>query len=304
MVLCTFRRALEEDVETFMRFFWAQEEKEKEFWPRVKNEIETLLRVPGLDAQSLLNQDGEVVGVVMTAFLKANFVKILLEADFPDIIEKVNRNPSLISTDRELGKANASGHLVATVIMFGIHPSIQGSELAWVRNELMDRAVSNFRGFNLAEIMIEAHSEHVIDELTKSNFYVVNDYDKWWAENLGTRSNCPKLMTVTREIAREKEDFHILRMFVFGLPKFRFSYSERCLLDVAMRGLTDKEIADQLSLTPHAIKGRWRSIYAKASELFEENLDALSTSKRSREKRRRVLDYVRAYPEETRPYYR
>lgn len=302
-MLYTFRQSEEKDVETFMNFFWTHEEEEKEFWPRVKKEIENLLRVPGLDAQSLLDESGKVVAVVMTAFLRQSFVQLLIDADYPDIIEKINRNSSLIATDKELGKANASGKLVATVIMFGMLPTIQGLELAWVRNELMDRAVSNFRGFNLAEIMIEAHSEHVIDELTKSNFYVVNEYDKWWSENEGTRQNCPKLMTVTREIAREKEDFHILRMFVFGLPKFRFSYSERCLLDVALRGMTDKEIADHLSLTPHAIKGRWRSIYTKASSLFHGDLDVLSTSKRSREKRRRVLDYVRANPQETRPYY-
>jgi hypothetical protein len=77
--------------------------------------------------------------------------------------------------------------------------------------------------------------------------------------------------------------------------------------------MSDDEIADHLGVTPHAVNMRWRTIY----ERIERQADLTGLVFKGREladgngrpgngggghKRRKVVAYVRAHPEEVRPY--
>ena len=82
----------------------------------------------------------------------------------------------------------------------------------------------------------------------------------------------------------------------------RFRAREQQLLQRALLGETDTEIADVLGLAPDTVKARWRTIYERVSEHAPELLpQEAGDLKRGAEKRRRLLHYLRHHPEELRP---
>jgi hypothetical protein len=88
-----------------------------------------------------------------------------------------------------------------------------------------------------------------------------------------------------------------------------FSRAEQQLLLSAFPGGPDEELSDHLGISHSTIKNTWRSIYDRAAsrlpELFAEESSATTIiSLRGKEKRRRILSYLRDHPEELRPVSR
>jgi hypothetical protein len=96
-------------------------------------------------------------------------------------------------------------------------------------------------------------------------------------------------------------------MYNYREPALGLRQSDQLLLVAALKGATDSELASQLGVSVTAIKKRWLSVFA-AFESVEPKLSGISASKaqdctkRGLQKRHHVLSYVRAHPEELRPY--
>ena len=78
------------------------------------------------------------------------------------------------------------------------------------------------------------------------------------------------------------------------------------LLRAALKGLTDQEQADELGLRLPAVKKRWAAIFQRIatakSDLLPGIEEDIHRQSRGRQKRHYLLDYLRAHPEELRPY--
>lgn len=88
-------------------------------------------------------------------------------------------------------------------------------------------------------------------------------------------------------------------------PRCGFPLSEQRLLERAVEGATDKELAVLLDLSPTTIKSLWRQIYRRVTvhvPLVLPQGDVEDENKRGAEKRRRVISFVRDHPEEIRPF--
>jgi hypothetical protein len=87
----------------------------------------------------------------------------------------------------------------------------------------------------------------------------------------------------------------------------RFPASIRGVLKLALLGMTDAEIAAELSISLAAVKKRWVSAFdratSEAGNLFSEEPDGRHGT-RGRQKRHRLLACMRARPEELRPFSR
>lgn len=87
-------------------------------------------------------------------------------------------------------------------------------------------------------------------------------------------------------------------------PRLFLSDAEQALLRAALDGQRDQELARLLEVSIAAIKKRWLSIYGKAAPVLGTGRESSSGDHRGPEKKRRVLAYIRAHPEELRPVRR
>jgi hypothetical protein len=116
----------------------------------------------------------------------------------------------------------------------------------------------------------------------------------------------PFLLGKTRDAALAQLGNRTSILFANRRPKIFFWPSEQRLLLAALRGLTDEELADELTISLSAVKKTWRAIYRRASWTLPDTLRADKSSdacdsKRGKEKKQRLLSYLRDHREELRP---
>jgi hypothetical protein len=114
----------------------------------------------------------------------------------------------------------------------------------------------------------------------------------------------PHMIGVTRDIEFGRHGSWVGTLFDYHQPKCGFSRREQRLLLSALSGGTNDEVSDKVGVSRATVKNTWRSIYNRAisglPELFLED----TQEKRGKEKRRRLLAYLRDHPEELRPISR
>jgi DNA-binding CsgD family transcriptional regulator len=118
----------------------------------------------------------------------------------------------------------------------------------------------------------------------------------------------PFLLGVTREMEKSRPGSWIGTLFDYRPPQVGLSLSEQRLILSALSGSTDKELSEELSVSISTVKNTWRSIFNRVESrlpaLFSNHSDTAATSGRGKERRRRLLAYLREHPEELRPISR
>ncbi|HEX4783195.1 MAG TPA: hypothetical protein VH350_02570 [Candidatus Sulfotelmatobacter sp.] len=90
-------------------------------------------------------------------------------------------------------------------------------------------------------------------------------------------------------------------MFMYEHPRVGFANSQQKLLIAALRGGTDEDLAEELDVSLSAVKKAWQSIYAKTEAAGVQSSNDHEWAERGKERKRTLLNYVRAHPEELRP---
>jgi DNA-binding NarL/FixJ family response regulator len=85
-------------------------------------------------------------------------------------------------------------------------------------------------------------------------------------------------------------------------PILDFTPSQKRLLAAALHGAETTELAEALCRTPAAIKRTWTGIFEKFIRHNPALLPATEGSLRGQQKRHKVMTYIRAHPEEMRPF--
>lgn len=95
-------------------------------------------------------------------------------------------------------------------------------------------------------------------------------------------------------------------LFMRRTPALGFTPAEQRVLLRAVHDATDDAIADDLGISYDAVKKSWRRIYERVAVgqpgLLEGNDDAADDTLRGKEKRRRLLQYLRNNLHELRPF--
>ena len=129
-------------------------------------------------------------------------------------------------------------------------------------------------------------------------------YEHCPVENHSKVISQPHIVGVTRDIESGRPGSWVGTLFDYHQPKCGFSQREQKLLLAALSGGTNDEVSDQVGVSRSTVKSAWRSIYNRAiSGLPELFLDD-PRAKRGKEKKRRLLAYLRNHPEELRPISR
>jgi hypothetical protein len=118
----------------------------------------------------------------------------------------------------------------------------------------------------------------------------------------------PHLIGITRELESGRLGSWVGNLFDYHPPRFGFSPSEQRLLLSALAGETgtDQELSQQLRVSLPTVKKMWLSIYRRIGDRMPELIPESATAEgeateRGKEKRRRILVYLRVHPEELRP---
>ena len=98
-------------------------------------------------------------------------------------------------------------------------------------------------------------------------------------------------------------------MLLYQPPRIGFSRSEQRLLLSALAGERNEELSDEFGISLSAVKKTWRSVYDRVATCLPDLIPGNSqldgeTSKPGKDKKQRLISYLREYPEELRPVSR
>jgi hypothetical protein len=168
------------------------------------------------------------------------------------------------------------------------------------------------RGFRLRRILFEVTEQALRQRLHRVQIYRLREYPQ-------TQPGVPRtgLVAIDEVSAYEHEHSLFGMLFNYTVPRLRLSPAEQCLLEVAIHGLTDRELVERLGLSMEAVRSRWRTVLRKAAGLLRErglggeavtgdDPDEVAgdgePGRRGPQQRHHLLDYLREHREELRPF--
>jgi hypothetical protein len=194
------------------------------------------------------------------------------------------------------------------VLTSGWQRDLSAEAAAAVRVQLAASFVKVHAGYRLREMLAEACDSQAIEHARSTGvFHLVSTFDDFHAQHPGNRWNRDRaLFIVTRAEAMAATGSIAGIAFTHKDPVFGLRPAEQSLLAAALEGLTDEELAAKLALKLTTIKKRWASIFDRIvvvrPDLFPvADASAQERLSRGRQKRHRVLAYLREHPEELRP---
>lgn len=248
-------------------------------------------------------EHGEVLeGFGMTVFLKHEFVESYLKAPHPFLAALIyNRElegTSVLMDRQEIAAANWSTGLYIFVLHY-VQREIDPYSRAF--EEVLTVAHTGFResteGYDLLALWQEAFRDEEAAFLSSGGMRVCADFGEFQHYGLSMHG---RLMGLTREQALgEPPGTTVSFSFRTPPPKFGFTPGQQRVLEIALRGESDTEIAEELSVSRDAIKQMWRAIYERleSSSVF----GIVQADYSNHRRRRALLDYLRSHPEELRP---
>ncbi len=251
------------------------------------------------------------VGAGVSVFVSDDFLVELKTPPFfwvgPELIRRIIRGNSPLLSDKEMRQANANGGLNLLAWIAALDAEHLGSVDA---NPAMFSAfVSEHRGFLLKELVGQGVSLEALEGAIRSGGLFFSPVEARYVESLDKPLHevlaAPYLIGLTRELAIARVGTWIGSLFVYQPPHFGFRPSEQRLLLAALQGGTDEDLANTLGISLSAVKKTWRSIYdrvgAHSPGLIPDKVPEESNSERGKEKKQRLLAYLREHPEELCP---
>jgi DNA-binding CsgD family transcriptional regulator len=252
-----------------------------------------------------------IMGVGVSVFVSHEFLLELKTPPFfwagPEMIKRVLRGESPLLSDKQVRRANADGGLNLVTWAGALHADYLQSVDA--HTAMFAAFVGEHRGFQLKELVGYGMSLEALEGTIRSgglflspvNGRYVDSVDRPLQEILAE----PHYVGLTRELAMARFGTWIGSLFVYQPPQFGFRASEQRQLLAALQGGTDDDLARTLGISLSAVKKTWGSIYGRVTlrspGLIPDHVPAELNSERGKEKKQRLLAYLREHPEELRP---
>ena len=257
-----------------------------------------------------------VLGVGLCVFVSDDFLQEAKNPPSfwfgPEITRRVTRGHSPLLTEKQVAEANSRQGLNLLVLQTGLNPEYFTRPEATAVNATA--FVEGQRGYRLKEISAQGETpEHLVAMLNFGALlfsYTEGCYLDSPIQNLERISVEPHLAGLTREAATRRKGSWLGSLFVYQPPRLGFSRGEQQLLFAAMGGKTDEELSDLLGVSLYTVKKVWRAVYTRVGDNLPELIpnqlskEELPQVDRGKEKKRRLLAYLREHPEELRPISR
>jgi len=227
----------------------------------------------------------------------------------PELVKRILHGTNPLLSDAEVRDANSRRELNLLVWHTVIHPNDLNRPEVGVT--AANAFFYNFLGFQVTEMLGQADC---FEQLQASRNLGCCYFDR----RSGCYSDFPDVNQTNFE--REPHNLgldrqstytqgHLWSLFCCPPAQIGFSSSEQRLLRTALDGGTDEELSEELCISLTAVKKCWRGIYDRTAEsllhLFADPPQQnTSIPERGKERRRRLLTYLRDHPEELRPVSR
>lgn len=250
------------------------------------------------------------VGVGVSTCISDDFLQYIKTPPFfwvyPELIRRIASGKSPLLSDKQTREANANGGLNLLVWEGAVRIEYEN------RPEVVTKVFSAFleqhRGFLIKELISHGNSIERLEAILRTGGRLLNEHGEYvdqLQKPLREIFELPHYAGLTREVALSRLGSWVGVLFMHEPARFGFRPSEQRLLLTALGGGTDSELSDELGISLSAVKKTWLLIYDRVSSHlpgFSSNHDHLEgETERGKEKRRRLLAYLREHPEELRP---
>lgn len=212
------------------------------------------------------------------------------------IIAGVSSEEPIVLSRAEIAEGNA-GEGLDFVNLYGTWRDgiMNVEQLAEVHALLGTSFVEHFAGYRFNRVLKEAIGDSRIALARATGTY------RLLAEFPDSES---VLAVVSKESALAAPYSAAAAIYRYRAPVLRLRPAEQELLAAALSGRTDAELSAALGLSVEATKKRWLSIFERVDQFKPEILSQTEADSDGRgpQKRHRVVAYIRAHPEELRPF--
>jgi len=237
-----------------------------------------------------------IEGFGASVFVDDGFVDEFLgqERNYLDaaLYERLMRGSSPLLTPTQIAEANSGEGLNLVVLSFGLRDYDLSNPVTQRVVQMGSTAFYALHaGFRLKTMLNEVFGAPAADYMKAGDFRLQRASDSLY------------LFALRREWVQPGAIDTVSSLFYPPAPQIGFSPSEQRVLVHALLNQSDAEIARRQGLSLDAVKKTWRRIYDRVSRRFPYLVadERKSDGGRSSEKRRHVLEHVRAHPEEVRP---
>ena len=265
--------------------------------------------------EELGGQRPRLIGVGISAFLTEDYAHAvkgpLLFWVAPDLVRRVMAGEAPLLNDRQLQDANTSCGL-RNYVWHGC-TRLEDRARPEVHNSVITAFVEQHRGYFLSELLAQGEGEQQVEMILNTGGLLwsgtAGGYVVAPADSPKRLLSEPHILGLTREMALGQVGSWVGSLFIYQSPQFGLRPSEQRLLTTALEGGTDEELAEDLGISLSAVKKAWRTIYQRIAGsqpalLPDELTDERWGGKRGKEKKQRLIAYLREHPEELRPLSR
>ena len=228
----------------------------------------------------------------------------------PELVKRCIHGPVPILTDAEVRHANSISGV--NILVWPTAPSTDFENLPELLQEGQALFFDAYRGFNIQRLQVQASHPAEMAVAMNSGAWRLRDEDAVHSRFLEQPAEDavlqPHIMEATKEMAAQQPGtwVSLLLSLSYHKPVIGFTRSEQRLLSASLQGGTDGELSDLLGISLSAVKKMWSAIYVRVQSRkppnvrieFDENIEG----DRGKEKKQKLLAYLREHPEELRPY--
>ncbi|WP_183042013.1 hypothetical protein [Rhizobium sp. AG855] len=224
-------------------------------------------------------------------------------ANFPALLlQRALTGSTAFLTPSEIGRANSGDGLNLFILGFSYSLSPQSPLLPPLLTRAIGHFVSCHQGYKLLRLMREDPAP-IAEMFLRSGMRALAHFDPEPGQDVGRVA----MVMERSETMPLFPNSPATMLFQFVPPQIGFSPSERRILHLALEGLSDGDLASELSISPHTLKRSWRVIFDRALSAAPLIFGSLAEPRdsqgvRGQEKRRHLLQYLRDNPQELRPY--
>ena len=250
----------------------------------------------------------EILGVGAGVFVTSRFAESELRSPQPGlnarIIESIASRKPVVLDFVQLTTDNTKGQLIFVVLCSHMRRGLKPSQVESIKYLLAFSFLEMYRGYRFKRLLIEAIGQQDIDYLRSvATWRDVSDYSAFFSKHPESTYSRPRVLaTVTRESVNAEPGSVVMPLFHHRTPKLRLKDVDQTLLLAALDDHSDQAVAAKLGISVSAVRYRWARLFERVSEVRPDLVAPPYGDKRGAGKRSRILEHVREYRDELRPF--